>query len=300
MCIGIIVVSLVFNGWFYIQVNNLNAEKEGLQGEYAPLSARSQALGEELNSSYRVKQGEHFTITYPYGLDDYAEAILKICDKAFWGYCEIYRLSLPERIRVPIYMLSSEEGETRMMKRGNYSKPMLCTEHYQIYWEGEGDLEDDLLPPTMGGAHYVFGFCHEISKMFFMFDDDAFAGGWVTSAPAFRIVPFVYRYLGESVWPKPYNYSKHDGPEHLLRIIENQTLCKLFSWEAAAKILCQIDQKYGAELIGKAIKTLKESYTPCRCSVNGYPMWSLAAFKVILVELTNDPSILDLFSEYGF
>lgn len=299
-CIAIIVISLVFNGWFYIQVNNLKTEKENLQEEYATLSAHNQTLSEELNASYRVKQSEHFTITYPYGFDDYAEAILKICEYAYWGYEVIYGLSLPLPIRIPIYMLSSEEGETPMMKSGNYSKPLLCTEHYQIYWEGEDDLEDDLLPPTMGGPHYVSGFCHEIAKIFFMFDDWLFSMGWAIYAPAFRIVPFIYRYAGEEIWPQPYNYSKTEGPNSLLSIIENQTLCQPNSYYAAAKILYQIDQKYSAELIGEAINTLKENHTPSGYSSNKYPTYSLTAFREILVELTDDPTILDLFSEYGF
>ena len=297
-CIAIIVISLVFNGWFYIQVNNLKTEKENLQEEYATLSARNQTLSEELNSSqqenerlleelnasYNVKLGDDFAITYPHGLDDYAEAILKICDNAHWAYYEIYHLSFPVAVRISIFIFPS-------------SHIQLETKRYHIYLHLPSD--EYLLPPTISGVFNIFGFCHEIGHIMFMVDNGPFSEGWASYAAAFQLVPFVYRSLGEDAWPQPYNYSKYDGPDRYLKFIENEKLCKPSTSFAAVKILYTIDQKYGAELIGWSINTLKKRHTPSHY-MYGYPQYSLEKFKEILVELTNDSTILGLFSEYGF
>jgi len=269
------------------ELDSSQQENERLLEELISLYQENEMLLEELNASYNVKLESNFAITYPHGLDEYAEAILKICKKAYLAYSEIYDgLSIPLRVRIPVYVFS------------NSPKLQLGTSYYNIF--NYIRTAEDLLPPTMGGPHHVFGFCHEIGHMMFHVDSKPFSEGWAIYAAAFQIVPYVYRSLGEDVWPQPYNYCSIDGPDYYLKLIENQTLCQPNSYTAATKILYTIDQKYGAEIIGRAITTLKANSSPRYMPYTSYPCYSLAEFKESLAELTDDPTILDLFLEYGF
>ena len=254
--------------------------------------SESESLRQELTVSYRVRMDGNFVITYPYGLDDYAEAILQICSKASQGFKAIYRLSVQTSARISIYVSS------------NCSQLLLYTNYYQIYLNLTTD--EDLLPPTMGGHHQIFGFCHEIGHMIFLVDNYDFNEGWATYSAAFRIVPYVYQSLGQNVWPQPYNYSEADGSDRYLKFVfENQTLCTPGSMYAATKLLYTIDQKcgqYGPLLLGDAIRTLEKNGSLKHGL--GYPWYNLGEFKDTLTRQLasyfNDTTIESLFSEYGF
>lgn len=118
-------------------------------------------------------------------------------------------------------------------------------------------------------------------------------------AAAFQIVSHVCRDLGEDVWPQPYNYSKYDGADRYLTFFENETVCRRGSHCAVAKILCTIDQEYGAELMEGTSRPLKERHTASHYA-RRYSQYSLEKLKEILVELADDSTILTLFSECGF
>jgi len=130
-------------------------------------------------------------VSYPSGFQDYAKAILKICDTALPKYMEIFGMSTPD---IQIFIFTNQEQVS-----------LGCTANYRIF--NYVRSIDDFKPPP-NGPHHVYGFIHEIGHLLFMTDNGTFNEGWADYVAGFRIVSEVYRELGENVWPQPYNYSK--------------------------------------------------------------------------------------------
>lgn len=220
-------------------------------------------------------------ITYPYGLQEYADAILKICDTALSKYLAIFGISCPN-IHVFIYIESERPVEY----------PLGTTpENYRIYSYLASTY--DLRPSARA---WVYGYTHEIGHIIFRTDNWTFNEGWADYAAGFRIVSEVYRELGDDAWPKPYNYSEREGRERFLRLINDPAFCQPNTMYAAGKILYTIDQKYGPSIFKSAIVKMQ----PTRVGMYRYPIYKLEEFKSVLVELTNDTSIPELFSQNGF
>lgn len=220
-------------------------------------------------------------ITYPPGFQEYAGAILKICDIALSKYQKVFGMSSPN-IHVFIY------SDAERLSLGTTAW------NYRIY--NHLRSIDDFKPPTMGGAHHVYGFIHEIGHIMFNTDNSTFDEGWAHYAASFRIVREVYRELGDDIWPTPYNYSNTEGEDRFLRQMNDPSLRKPGNIFAAGKILYTIDQKHGPAIFKQA----KDKMHPTYVGMYDYPIYSLEEFKNVLVELTDDPSLLELFSENGF
>lgn len=78
--------------------------------------------------------------------------------------------------------------------------------------------------------------------------------------------------------------------------MNDSDLCKPGTMYAAAKILYTIDQKYGPTIFKSAIDKMQPTYV----GMYRYPIYKLEEFESLLVELTKDTSLLELFSENGF
>jgi chaperonin cofactor prefoldin len=228
-------------------------------------------------------------ITYPAGFQEYAQAILQICNQALADYGEIFDAfnnsfyDRPQVIYIFIY--------TNCSDLSLYTIP----QEYTIYSDVRS-INDMGPPQPPDFIHNVYGFIHELGHITFLTDNDAFDEGWAMYSAHYRVVPQVYSQLGDSVWPQPYNYSQTDGVARFLSEITNSSLTKPSTSYAAAKLLYTIDQKYGTVIF-------KEAMDLCHPTLQGfyeYPVYSLSEFKNALVDVTNDTSLLQLFQENGF
>ena len=98
--------------------------------------------------------GKHFRVSYPKSLQAYAKAFLQIGDAAWEAYRELYNLTLPEPIELQIRLVP-EKGE------GSAS---LWTDGQRFIFLEVGS-EKPLLSPEEGGAHNVYGICHELGHI---------------------------------------------------------------------------------------------------------------------------------------
>jgi uncharacterized coiled-coil protein SlyX len=227
-------------------------------------------------------------ITYPAGFQEYANAILKICDTAMIDYCDVFQMyngvygDRPWIIHIFIYT--------------NASSLSLSTTpwDYRVYLYVRSIQE--MAPPNITGIHWVYGFIHELGHITFLTENPNFNEGWAHYAAAFRILPEVYSQLGDNAWPQPYNYSQTEGIAWLLNQIDNSSIAKPYTMFAAAKILYAIDQKYGPLIFKKAMDICH----PTPHGFYNYPTYDLNEFKSALIGLTNDTSLWQLFNENGF
>ncbi len=273
--------------FYHIRYNQLRQTYEQLDEEYKLLNQTYVSLrlfdhsGHPPSPSAISTEVPQILITHPAGFQEYATAILKVCHTALLKYTRVFGMSSPN-IHVFIY--------TNASKRSLSTTP--ANYRVYLYIQSIKDLEE----PTKSHLHHVYGFIHEIGHIMFMTDNNIFNEGWANYAAGFRIVSEVYHDLGDDVWPQPYNYSRIEGRERFLNEINNASLSQPNTFYAASKILYTIDLNYGPRIFKYAVDRLH----PSEVGMYGYPIYSLEDFKNSLVELTNDTTILKLFSENGF
>ena len=271
------------------QIAELSNDLDSLQTQYEQLN-QTYTSSFFFNSSDGMPAPNNelqpqILITYPAGFQEYANAILRICNAALKDYCDVFHAydgvyaDCPLVIHVFIY--------------NNASSLSLGTTplDYRIYMYVRSI--NDTSPNV---ARWVFGFAHELGHITFLTDNDNFNEGWATYAAAFRIVPDIYSQLGDDAWPQPYNYSQMDGIPFFLNLINNASLTTPYTFYAAAKILYLVDQEYGPLVFFRAMET-------CHPTLEGfynYPVYALKEFEGALVSVTNDTSLWQLFNENGF
>jgi len=274
---------------------NLQHEIAGLSNDIDLLQAQYDQLNQTYQSSFLFNSSDgmptqnnslqpQILITYPPSYQDYANAILRICDVALKDYCNVFHMyngvyaDVPPAIHVFIYT------NTSLLLEATPSD-------YRIYVEVRSI--NDTSPNV---ARWVYGFADELGYIVFSTDNHAFNEGWAFYAAASRIVPDIYSQLGNDAWPQPYNYSQTDGLPLFLSQIENSSLTTPYTPYAAAKILYTIDQEYGPMVFSEAMQM-------CHATSDGfynYPIYALTEFEGALVNLTNDTSLWQLFNENGF
>lgn len=225
--------------------------------------------------SMYAEEGQVF-ICYPSGFQEYADAALNICDTAMKNFPTYYGMVCPS-VQIFFYMNANQTE-------------LINTVNYRIYWYM---LNINNLRPPPNGPYHVYGFCQAIAKMALMFDDGFFTSGWAFYAGS-EIVNRIYVALGSNVWPQAYDYSLTEGTE---RLIEDIRDTEPGSYFAAAKILYTIELNHGTHVFKQALDTIKPS-----TYVDMYrrPIYNLNDFKNALVQVTNDNTILNLFTENGF
>jgi len=270
----------------------LSQEHDSLYQEYMKLDNEYR----QLNQTYAIlrlfnssappspsySQIPQIFVVYPAGFQEYATAILRICDRARYEYLTTFWIDFPD-----VYIFIYTNASARSLST--------TPEDYRIYLYIRSI--EDMKPPTISGLCHVFGFTHEMAHiMFKTFDSPMFNEGWAYYAAGFRIVTKLYAALGDNAWPQPYNYSQTEGSERFLSQITNASLTKPGTVYAAGKIMYTIDQKYGPGIFASAIGRMEPSYS----GMYRYKLYNLNDFKNALVTVTGDASLLDLFSENGF
>ena len=217
--------------------------------------------------------GKHLRVSYPKALEAYAKALLKIGDAAWDAYRELYGLVLPEPIELQIRLVPEKgEGFAALWTDGQKS----------IFLEVGS--EKPLLSPTKGGAHNVYGICHELGHIAIY----SRISGQIAAIPwgvgegwahyfGSVITSYLFEKLGAQVYPDPHNYHETSGMVRFLKQIEKPESQDMF----AAKSLYEIERKYGREKLGEALnRTLAQR-------PSGHEL--VAKFVEALVVITGDP-----------
>ncbi len=224
--------------------------------------------------------GKHFRVVYPKPLEAYAKALLQIGDAAWEAYRERYGLPLPEPITLRIRLMP-EQGE-------RFAR--LWTDGQQSIFLEVGS-EKPLLSPLKGGAHNVYGICHELAHIALYHRmrevatlPEGVAEGWPYYLGS-AITSHLFEKLGEQVYPDPHNYHETSGMGRLLRQLETGKDAATI----AAKALYEIERRYGAQKLGAALDRAL-SQRPA-----GHQFVLL--FAEALVTETNDPQARQLIPE---
>jgi hypothetical protein len=195
---------------------------------------------------------------------------------AYEGYREIYGLDV-------LTLNDTEVIENRLLQQAR-SRPSLDPHGGMITFRGK---EDHLLTPSDGGANNIYGICLEIGHLAFPIGDRYYYDAWADYAAGYRIIPYVWEQLGATAWPQPYDYLANDGPTDIQRRIEaaaDEESHRLRAHYQAVSVLIAVDDMYGPQIIGQAIRQLPDSLT-------------LDGLQAALVEITGDETILDLFAQ---
>jgi hypothetical protein len=272
------------------QITELSNDLDSLKTQYEQLnqtytSSFLFSSSDSMPSPWNSWQPQ-ILITYPARFQEYANAILRICDTALTDYCSVFNMyngvyeARPWVIHIFVYT--------------NASSVSLGTTPYDYRIYLYIPSIEDMANTTH--IHWVYGFIHELGHITFLTNNDTFDEGWAIYAAHYRILPVVYLQLGDDAWPQPYNYSRTEGITSFLNKIDDSSIATPGTMYAAAKILYQIDQEYGPLIFWKAMKT-------CHPTLEGfynYPVYDLKEFEGALVSLTNDTSLWQLFNENGF
>ncbi len=205
---------------------------------------------------------------------------LQIADAAWKAYSELYNLTLAEPITLQIRLVP-ERGE-------RFSN--LWTDGQQFLFLEVGS-EKHLLSPEKGGAHIVYGICHEMRHIALYHPmrqvakiPEGIAEGW-THYFGSVITSHLFEKLGVQVYPDPHNYHETSGMVRLLRQLE----ARRDSATLAAKILHDLERKYGSQKLDKALnRTLAQRPSERELIVK---------FAEALVAVTNDPQAKALIPE---
>ncbi len=188
--------------------------------------------------------GKHFRVSYPKALQAYAKALLQIGDAAWEAYRELYNLTLPELIELQIRLVP-EKGE---------KFASLWTDGQRFIFLEVGS-EKPLLSPERGGAHNVYGICHELAHIALYSRisqvagiPEGFAEGWAHYFGSV-ITSHLFEKLGAEVYPDPHNYHETSGLGRLLKQFETHK----DSETLVAKSLYEIERKYGRQKLGEAL-----------------------------------------------
>lgn len=275
---------------------------EGIGERYEALDMKEEAeriaelLKQKYSDTYVVKGmlekkvGEHFFIRYNIP-EEYADAILNLCEVAYQGYKEVYGIDLLKDYPDPKIQITARFGGRLALWVAPDSNPDINLVAPNI---------ERLGPPRQAGgkgAHHVYGFVHEMGHITIAFDEEK--GAWTQGIAHYigsQLLPYVEKRLGDKAWPVPYDYVNIEGPPRLMKGIEK---AEPGTHDAACKVLYEIEKKHGPKVIGQAVYKTKEmghsSLMP-----GGVKQYPIENFKSALIEITGDKEIEKLFSDNGF
>jgi hypothetical protein len=234
---------------------------------------------ERKDSDYKTMRMPGASIRY-YGISPkYAKAILSVVSASRDIYAKVFHCDMPDTVEVDAVKDSS--AHTSLWNDGR--------DHIFLTVESE----DNLAPPKESGTFNIYGICHEMGHMV-MYRHTNLIGlpngvgeAWADYAGSV-VTDEVYKRLGESVWPKPYDY-REDG---MKRFRANETnpdfLNDEQSFRVAAKFLAAHD-RYGAEKVFAAMNDAVSG------GVRGNDL--MPRFIDSLEKLTGDQAAKDIFSK---
>jgi hypothetical protein len=272
----------------------------GIADRYTALSAQSDfdRIFRTVNADYshtfaakrlfKRKEAEHFYIRYNVP-EEHAHAILNLCEAAYGGYKETYGIDLLEDYPDPKIEVKAYFGEKLALWVAPDSNPDINLVTPDV--EGLGP------PRAVGGngAHYVYGISHEMGHFAIGFEKDAAWTQGIAHYLGTQVLPYIDNELGADAWAVPYDYMSIEGPERMMKQMES---AQPGTEDAVCKILYEVEQRHGPKAIGDAVRCTKEQgHASIR---SGLKLYSVAAFKTSLIDVTGDPTIDELFRDGGF
>lgn len=123
--------------------------------------------------------------------------------------------------------------------------------------------EEQLYPPTHGGACHVYGLPHELAHIVLYRSlvnlsqlPEGWGEGWAHYLASFIAVPQLYAQFGTSLWPYPYNYMETEGPARCLRQFTGVKLRRRDPVVAAAERLHKLEQRKGRSEFARFFRNL--------------------------------------------
>jgi hypothetical protein len=216
-------------------------------------------------------------ILYSNVKSQYNQAIIKICESSLEAYENEFNLDLhcrnSEKYR--IYIDQNTINDSKLFISNN-SEINLCIKS-----------EIELIPPSMGGPHHIYGFAHEIGHTAIRFIDRDFDEGFATYL-GISCVKYISSQLGKSAWPFPYDYEKYDG---VGRLPEFGRKAKTQYDISVAVALFNIERRYGKGPIIRAISKTRDI---------GKTETPVDLFIINLEQECNDYTIGEMFSKKRF
>ena len=261
---------------FYIQSISFSRRIVKLEQAYEDSEQAYEDLQQAIPCPFHIysKDGQ-VDVGYPLGFQEYADSILEICETAINQFYIFFGMECPD---IQVFITTNSPWVSWGMGAG-----------FRLYLSVRSI--DDLAPSS--GYPWVYLVVSRIANTVFSTDSDNFTVGWRDYSGC-KIVSEIHRLRGDEAWPIPYDYSETEG-EARLEQINDPDLCKPGTDVAAAKILYTIESRYGIWVFRQALNNM--SYTEDQYH---FPIYKLEDFKNALVDVTEDASILDLFSEYWF
>ncbi len=234
------------------------------------------------------KEAEHFYIRYNVP-EEHAHAILNLCEAAYGGYKETYGIDLLENYPDPKIEVKAHFGEKLALWVAPDSNPDINLVTPDV--EGLG-------PPRAAGgngAHHVYGISHEMGHIAIGFEKEAAWTQGIADYLGTQVLSYIDKELGADAWAVPYDYMSVEGPARMMTQMEN---AQPGTEDAVCKILYEVEQRHGPKVIGDAVRCTKEQgHASIR---SGLKLYSVAAFKTSLIDVTGDPTIDELFRDGGF
>ncbi|MCX7969532.1 MAG: PDZ domain-containing protein [Armatimonadetes bacterium] len=181
----------------------------------------------EEQPEFLTLSGKHFVIHYPKELEAYAKAFLQIGDAAREAYQELYGLPLPDKITMHVRLVQDQPKRARLWTNGKDSLFL------------EVGSEEPLKSPEKGGAHNVYGICHELGHIviYHRLRHLGEVGELPEGVPegfahyfGSAITSYLFEKLGAQVYPDPHNYHETSGMARLLRQFERAERKERQSW----------------------------------------------------------------------
>lgn len=217
--------------------------------------------------------GKHVKVFYKGVERKYVDAAIVILDECYSVYDDTLKIGFPAELKV---CFAKESGKKLQLFQNGYD---------WIIWELGSDSV--LAAPTNGGAHNVYGPCHELAHMILAFDDHDFNEAWADHMAAFVALPYLHWKLGDHAWPDPYDYTKIEGEQRTLKYVGELQ----YKMDYAMKMLYDIRGKFGSDVYRRVIAVLRPQY------LRKGPI-KLSDLRSKLIELTGDKSIGPMFESY--
>ena len=216
--------------------------------------------------------GDGAEVTFSGVKPEYAKALLAVAAEARRVYANTFGFDMPEKLSLNIE--KKERGRPQLWTDGQSQMFLTITS------------TADLAPPMQSGTFNIFGMCHELGHMVMYRKaqliglPDGIGEGWAYYAGSV-VVDHVYKKLGQTVWPQPYNYSEVEGTARLARNAEQPDAAK-DATTRAAMVFYKIQQRFGEDKVMAAMKIALE----------GNPMGKdvMPRFADALAKVTNDES----------
>jgi len=214
-----------------------------------------------------------FIMIYPrsYVPDEYADAILQICIEARKAISDVYGLSsrfpLDRRVLIVVIPWNSNVLNVHSNSLRNGKDVIM------VRLRSQEEFTENRVTP-------IVGFTHEVAHLFAVFEGYMNEGVaiYLTFPAGFQVV---YN-LGDDVWPVEVNAT--EIIDNLLRKIEELD----DPYAKAARVLLEIDRRFGADVIGGALLDIE-------------PVSTWQDLKQALIETTNEPDVIEtIFEKYGY